>query len=199
MKKNRINLLVNRDDYQKYENFFERLKLVTAIFAVILTVIFTYFYISMKNKFNIYEKMNLEKKTYLELITDRIIGDKAKVNYIQKKYSALKTFLKDDAAPAPYYKLLFDAIKDSSESASLKSFEVDKDRITSFIVSFSTLDDLMNFLKFSESSTFLKNFENITLKNFVIFGDKERKENYELSFTGIFVPVNSSELNEENN
>ena len=85
MKKNRINLLVNRDDYQKYENLFERLKLITAILAVILTVIFTYFYISIKNKFSIYEKMNLEKKTYLQLITSRK-EDETKVNYIQKKY-----------------------------------------------------------------------------------------------------------------
>jgi hypothetical protein len=195
MKKNRINLLVNRDDYQSYENLFEHLKLIAAILTVILTIIFTYFYISIKNKFNIYEKMNLEKKTYLQLLTNRK-GDEAKINYIQKKFLDLKTFLKNDAYSLPYYQLLSDAIKDSSESASLKSFEVNKDRMTSFAISFSAFDGLMNFLKFVESPTFIKNFEDITLKNFVVIGNKERKESYELSFSGIFIPV-KHDLNNE--
>ena len=129
--------------------------------------------------------MNLQKKTYLQLLTQRR-GDEAKINYIQKKYTDLNTFLKDDAFSTPYYQLLSDAIKDSSESASLKSFEVNKNRITSFTISFTAFDKLMNFLKFAESQTFIKNFESISLKSFVIVGDKEKKESYELRFSGKF-------------
>lgn len=186
MKKNRINLLVSREDYQKYESFFEQLKLSGAILTVILFILFIFAYLVLKNKFNLYEKMNLEKKTYLQLLTERR-ADEAKINYIQKKYSDLKTFLKDDASSTPYYQLLSNAIKDSSESASLKSFEVNKDRMTSFTISFSAFGELMNFLKFAESPTFIKNFENISLKNFVVLGEKEKKESYELSFSGKFI------------
>jgi len=188
MKKNRINLLVNREDYQKYENFFERLKLTAAILTVILTIIFIYFYISIKNKFDIYEKMNLEKKSYLQLLTERRT-DEAKINYIQKKYQDVKTFLKDDASSVAYYEILTNAISNSSESAKLKSLKVDKKRSTSFTITFSIFEKMMNFLKFAESEKFLSNFENISLKNLDIVGDKEKKENYELGFSGKFLPI----------
>ena len=105
MKKNIINLLINREDYQKYENLFERLKLTATILTIILAILFTYFYISIKNKFNIYEKMNLQKKTYLQMLTNRR-GDEAKINYIEKKYSDLKNFLKDDASSVTYFEIL---------------------------------------------------------------------------------------------
>ena len=196
MKKNRINLLVNREDYQKYENFFERLKLTAAILTVILTIIFTYFYISIKNRFNSYEKMNLEKKTYLQLLTERR-PDEAKINYIQKKYLDLKTFLKDDASSVAYYEILYNAISNSSESAKLKSLEVDKKRNTSFTITFSIFEKMMDFLKFAESEKFLNNFESISLKNLDIVGNKEKNENYELSFSGKFVPVKPN-INYEN-
>ncbi len=196
MKKKRINLLVNREDYQKYENYFEQLKLSAAVLTVVLFMLFISFYLFLKNKFNLYENMNLQKKTYLQLLTERR-ADEAKINYIQKKYLDLKTFLKDDASSAPYYELLSNAIKDSStlltinssESASLKSFEVNKNRITSFTIIFSDFNKLMDFLKFAESQTFINNFENISLKNFVVVGDKEKKESYELSFSGKFIPI----------
>jgi len=187
MKKNRINLLISREDYQKYENYFEQLKLSAAVLTVILFILFISFYLVFKNKFNLYEKMNLQKKTFLLLLTERR-ADEAKINYIQKKYLDLKTFLKNDASSTPYYQLLSDAIKVSSESASLKSFEVNKDRITSFTISFSGFNKMMDFLKFAESKTFIKNFENISLKNFVVLGEKEKKESYELSFSGKFIP-----------
>ncbi|KKP60295.1 MAG: hypothetical protein UR56_C0026G0003 [Candidatus Roizmanbacteria bacterium GW2011_GWC2_34_23] len=188
MKKNIINLLINREDYQKYENLFERLKLTATILTIILAILFTYFYISIKNKFNIYEKMNLQKKTYLQMLTNRR-GDEAKINYIEKKYSDLKNFLKDDASSVTYFEILSDSIKNSSESARLKSLEVDKTRNTSFTITFSVFEKMMDFLKFAESEVFLNNFENISLKNLIIVGDNKSQENYELSFTGKFIPV----------
>ena len=172
----------------KYENLFERLKLTATILTIILAILFTYFYISIKNKFNIYEKMNLQKKTYLQMLTNRR-GDEAKINYIEKKYSDLKNFLKDDASSVTYFEILSDSIKNSSESARLKSLEVDKTRNTSFTITFSVFEKMMDFLKFAESEVFLNNFENISLKNLIIVGDNKSQENYELSFTGKFIPV----------
>ncbi|MBI5123749.1 hypothetical protein HZA75_07860 [Candidatus Roizmanbacteria bacterium] len=195
MKKNRINLLVSREDYQKYENYFEQLKLSAAVLTAILFILFISFYLVLRNKFNLYENMNLQKKTHLQLLSERR-GDEAKINYIEKKYLDLKTFLKDDASTTPYYQLLSSAIKDSSKSAGLKSFEVNKDRMTSFTISFSAFKELMDFLKFAESQTFIKNFENISLKNFVVLGKKEKKESYELSFSGKFIPF-KLDLNNE--
>lgn len=188
MKKTRINLLVNREDYQKYENFFERLKLMVTILTFFLFIVFIFFYLTIRKKFNSFEQMNLQKKTYLQLLTDRR-PDEAKINYIQKKYIDLKTFLKDDASSTPYYQLLSDAIKNSSQTASLKSFEVNKDREASFTVIFSNFEKLMDFLKFAESKEFINNFESISLKNFVVIGNEDKNESYELSFSGKFVPI----------
>lgn len=188
MKKSRINLLVNREDYQKYENFFERLKLSVALLTFFLFILFLSFYLILKKKFNSYEKMNMQKKTYLQLLTERR-SDEAKINFIQKKYNYLKTFLKDDASSTPYYQLLSDSIKNSSQEATLKMFEVNKNREASFTIKFSNFDKLMEFLKFSESKEFISNFENISLKNFVIIGNKDSNERYELSFNGKFVPI----------
>ncbi|MEK7522528.1 MAG: hypothetical protein AAB569_03035, partial [Patescibacteria group bacterium] len=171
MKKSSINLLVNREDYQKYENLFQRFKLTATLLTVILTIIFAYFYFSIKNKFNVYEKMNLEKKNYLQLLTERR-KDEAKINYIGKKYSDLKNFLKNDAASVAYFELLSNAINNSSESAKLKSFVVDKTRNTSFEITFSLFEKMMDFLKFAESEIFLNNFENISLKNLIIAGSQ---------------------------
>ena len=188
MKKNRINLLINREDYQKYENQFERFKLSAAILTVILTIIFIFSYISIKNKFNKYENMNLQKKTYLQLLGERK-EDEAKINYIEKKYKDFKNFLKDDASSAIYYEILSDSIKSSSESAKLKSLAVDKTRNASFIITFSVFDKMMSFLKFAESEIFLNNFESISLKNLIIAGNNKLDENYELSFVGKFLPI----------
>lgn len=187
MKKNRINLLVSREDYQKYQSFFEFLKLSATILTVILFIIFVSFYLILRVKFSLFESINLQKKTFLQQLAERRV-DEAKISYIQKKYSDLKSFLKDDASSTPYYQLLSDAIKNSSESAGLKSFEVNKDRETSFTISFSAFVDLMDFLKFAESTAFIKNFENISLKSFVILGNKENDNSYELSFNGTFIP-----------
>lgn len=188
MRKNRINLLVSREDYQKYETFFFQLKLVTVILMLILFIIFIFFYQLLRGKFNQYEAMNLQKKTYLQQLLTRT-GDEAKINYIQKKYTDMNVFLKEDAASLPYFQLLSDAIKGSSESATLKSFDINKDHSTSFTISFSSFDTLMEFLKFAESEIFVKNFETITLKSFTIIGDKEKKESYQLGFNGKFVPI----------
>ena len=188
MKKNRINLLINREDYQKYENFFKQLKLSAAVLAIILLIIFLSFFLVLRNKRNLYDNMNLQKQTYLQLLTERI-SDEAKINSIQKKYLDLETFLKDDASSAPYYQLLSEAIGVSSQSATLQSFEVNKDRKVSFTIAFANFDNLMDFLKFAESPAFIKNFKNISLNDFVVAGNKDKVESYELSFSGKFVPI----------
>jgi len=195
MKKNRINLLVNREDYQKYENFFERFKLGAAILTGILTILFIIFYIILRNRFNTYEKMNMKKKAYLELLTERN-RDEAKINYIEKKYSDLKKYLKDDASSVTYFEILSDSIKNSSESAILKSFEVDKTRNTTFIINFTVFEKMMDFLKFAESEQFLNNFESISLKNLIIAGSDNQNENYELSFVGKFIPIKEEKNND---
>lgn len=189
MRKNKINLLINREDYQKYQDIFSRLRLVAIILVIIFSSLFLIFYLTLKSKNNKVEKLNLQKKTLLEILKDKK-SDEAKINYIQKKYLDLKMFLKEDAFPSPYYSLLNSALVESSQTAIMKSFEINKNREVSFAISFSDFEKLTSFLKFVESETFLNNFEDISLKSFsVAGGDEKNKDNYQLSFVGKFIPI----------
>lgn len=189
MKKTRINLIINREDYQKYESLFTYLRIILAGFILVFFSLFLTFFIIIKNKTSVEENLELKKKTLLEFLRQKT-SDSAKVNYIEKKYNDLNTFLKDDAYSSPYYSLLNSALLESSESAILKSFSINKSREVDFTIAFSDFNQLRNFFKFVESKIFLDKFELISLKSLSLFGATNiQKENYELSFTGKFIPL----------
>lgn len=147
------------------------------------------FFIIIKNRTSQEENLELKKKTLLEYLKQKT-SDTAKINYIEKKYRDLNVFLKDDAYSSPYYSLLNSAITESSESANLKSFSINKNREVAFTIAFSDFSQLRNFFKFIESKTFLDKFESISLKSLTLFGATEiQKENYELNFAGKFISL----------
>ncbi len=129
-----------------------------------------------------------QKQSYLQLLKNKE-DDEAKLLYIQEKYRSLETFLKDDANSLPYYNLLNTALSRSSESASLKSFLIEKNREAIFTVTFADINNLLSFFRFIESEEFLKNFEWVSLKSYTAVGDSKTKENYELAFTGKFIQL----------
>lgn len=200
MKKTRINLIVNREDYQKYEKYFRYLRISLIALAVIFFVTFFTFFTIIKNKSDNKERLELKKRTLLEYLKQRT-NDSAKVNYIEKKYHDLSVFLEDDAYSSPYYSLLNSALNESSESAKLKSFTIDKDRAVDFTIKFTDINQLRSFFKFIESQNFLDKFESISLKSLSIYGATDvQEENYELSFTGKFIPLDKiTEQNENQN
>lgn len=189
MKKNKINLIINREDYQKYESYFYYLRIAFFGFFILFFIIFLAFLITLK-KINYQLKiLELKKKTLLEYLKEKTT-DTAKINYIEKKYRDLKIYLKDDSYFSPYYSLLNSALLESSQSAELKHFNINKNREVDFTLSFADFNDLRNFFKFIESKKFLDNFETISLKTLNLFGKTElKKENYELSFKGRFTPL----------
>ncbi len=189
MKKTKINLIINREDYQKYENYFALLRnFIIGLTVVFFALFFTFFFI-LSNLGGKEDQLNLRKKTLLQILRQQT-NDEAKINYIEKKYDDLNTYLKDDAYSSPYYSLLNSALTESTESASLKSFNINKDREVNFTITFSDFNQLRDFFRFIESEAFLKNFEAISLKSFSVIGATlDTKENYELSFTGKFFPL----------
>ncbi len=194
-KTKKINLIINHEDYRKYELIFHKIKIVFYIFASIFILSSIIFYIIIKNQIDNENKLIKQKRFLLE-ITNQRVQDLAKLNYLQQKYQDYKTFIKDDAFSAYYYDLLNSAIKKSSEEAALKTFNIDKSREVSCSVIFSEFTSLRGFLKFIESSDFLNNFESIVLKSYNITGSYEnKKEAYELNFSGKFKPL---DLNYEN-
>lgn len=189
MKKSNINLIINREDYKKYEDYFEYLKIALIVLIFVFFSFFFILFLILKNKTDFEKKLSLQKITLLEILKDKKT-DEVKINYIEKKYQDLSTYLKEDAFPSPYYAFLNSALQESSEAARLKSFEITKSRDAVFTIAFTDFPQLMSFFKFIESKTFLKNFETISLKSFDVIGATEgQKENYELSFSGKFIPL----------
>lgn len=198
MKKTKINLIISREDYQKYEKYFYWLKIITYGLFGFFLFLFLIFVILIKINSNNNDKLNLQKSSLLKTLAEKK-SDEARIFYLQKKYDDLNNYLKDDAFSSLYYGLLNQALKQSSESSTLKSFEINKNRQVEFSIAFEEFPELMSFFKFIESEIFLKNFETISLKSFTIIGDENKKENYELSFTGTFIKIKQDIINNEQN
>lgn len=192
MKKSKLNLLTNREDYQKIEKYFAWLRISVIILSVFFLIIIVYFFINLLLQHSQISALTSKKKFLLEQLQDKE-EDEAKAIIIQKKYLSIKEYLKDDARPLPYYNLLNTAMASSTESAGLKSFQITKNREVNFTVSFTSFGDLLNFFKFIESDNFLKNFERLSLESFTAISSKEsEKSNYELSFVGKFISINEN-------
>jgi len=196
MKKTKINLIISRDDYQKYEKYFYWLKIIAYGLFGFFLLIFLIFFILIKVNSDNNDKLISQKSSLLKALSEKK-GDEARIFYLQKKYDDLNNFLKDDAFSSSYYGLLSEALKQSSQSSTLKSFEINKNRQVGFSITFEEFPELMNFFKFIESEVFLKNFETISLKSFTIIGDNDNKENYELSFAGVFIKIKQNIINNE--
>lgn len=197
MKKTSINLIINREDYKKYENYFVYLKIVLTIFTIFFFILFIILFTIIKTKSDKESNLLLQKESLINILKDKT-SDEVKINYIEKKYQSLNTYLKDDAFSSPYYALLSSALQESSEAAKLKTFEINKDRDVVFTIAFTDFSELMSFFRFIESKIFLENFETISLRSFSVIGATElQQENYELSFNGRFVSLNRDYFQKE--
>lgn len=191
MKKTRINLLSTRNDYQKYERYFLWIRTTAVVLSIVFFVILFIYLTFIATQIRTITELNNSKKYYLELI-DAKKDEQANILLINQKYNSLQNFLKDDAQSLPYYNLLSDALKTSSEAGTLKSFTIAKNRKTSFSVGFQNFNEMMSFFHFVESPTFLKNFEKVTMKNFsAILNTENQKEKYELAFDAVFIPISN--------
>ncbi len=188
MIKSKINLAVSREDYQKYELYFFWLKIAVLGLGIIFFIVFLSLFITLRSKGAQNTDLSSQKQGLLAALEDKQ-GDEAKIFYLQKKYSDLTGFLKDDSSSLPYYSLLTDALKESTQASNIKSFAIDKSRAVSFTIAFNSFPDLLNFFKFIESEVFLNNFEQISLKSFTVIGSEDKTENYEISFAGKFIKL----------
>lgn len=188
MRRSKINLAISREDYQKYELYFFWLKIAVLVLGALFFIVFITFFAILQSKNSQNTALTKQKEELLMALSDKK-GDEAKIFYLQKKHSDLQKFLKDDASSLPYYKLLTGSLNESTQASTIKSFNIDKSRSASFTISFNSFPDLLNFFKFIESESFLKNFENISLKSFTVIGSEDQKENYEISFGGKFIKL----------
>lgn len=192
MKKTRINLLISKQDYNRIDGYFKLFRTFLVCFTLLLLfVIFglagyrIYLTTLMNNltetKKNIFAQLEYRK------------ADEVKLIQLSSKLGSYQKFIKDDARFIPYYELLISTFSQSSQSATLKEFNIDKSRAVSFKLAFSSFDETLNAFKFIESSNFGANFEQLDMLNFIGTGDSAQGAIYELSFEGTFKPIDEAQ------
>ncbi len=189
MKKNRINLIINRADYNKYQSYFNYLKIILILISVSTFIFLIISLINLQKQIKISNELNLRKSNFIKLLTDKNT-EEIKIKFLEKKYQLLNQYLKEDSFSSPYYQLLLNNLSLASGEPKLKIFKINKKREIEFTVSFNNFNDLKEFFKFAESEIFINNFEELFLKSFNINNESEIKKNYQLSFKGVFKNIN---------
>lgn len=187
MRKAKINLLSDRQDYTRLERYFLYFRIGVLAYAVILFSVAAVLTFSLFNQNDKIQALSNQKKSFLTTMSGGK-NEEAKLAYLSKKMDAYGQFIKDDARFLPYFTLLNNALKTSSQSAVLSSFLIDKDRDVEFTLSFGRLEDLLKSFEFVESDQFLKNFEQLSLTQFLSQKNKAQI-NYEISFEGKFIKL----------
>lgn len=187
MKRHRLNLLVTKEDYRKYEIIFNRIKIFSLLISIFLFIFAVIVYFNFYQKKVIIENLLKEKNEIIEKTSSKN-QDVSKLNALINRYQLLVKNINEDANFVPYYSLLISSLSESTNSAKIKMFKINKQRDIEFTIGFEKFNELMNFFKLIESKKFLDNFEVLSLKNFNLITDSLLIQNYELVFNGRFKP-----------
>ena len=186
MSKKNINLLLNKREYLKYENYFTWFRRgVYALGVVILLFILIVFYKKQLIDNELSGLLRENRAVLEELNKNKSLKDD--MDYLSVKKTSIQNFLKRDSNFYFYYNLLVNTISKATSSASLSEMQIDSNKDVKFSVVFKNYPDLYNFLSFTESDIFLNNFSNLSLMNFL--ATEKKNFEYELEFTGKFKKV----------
>lgn len=188
MKKKAINLLTTTEHYDTINRRISFFRRIVLFFAIVLFLIITALFFLQFSQDQKLQSLADDKKSSLEFLTTKKV-DEAKLIYIANKVKALDTFLSDDAQFYPYYNLLVNALKTSTDEASLSSVAIEKNREVKFSLIFKDFQEMTNAFKVIESESFLKNFETLTLSHFESTG---KESSFEILFEGKFKKINEN-------
>lgn len=189
MKKTRINLLSSKQDYYKIEGYFGLFRTLLLLYSVVLFVVIGGLGIFLVIQSFQLRSVQDQKKAVLRNLSN-YKTDEVKLIRLSKKLNAYHTFMQDDARFIPYYELLVATLQESSQSATLKDFTIDKSRALQFKLAFNTFDEMSRSFQFIESNDFKQNFESLDLIDFIGKGASDNNgSRYELSFKGVFKKI----------
>ncbi|MEK7078691.1 MAG: hypothetical protein AAB929_01350 [Patescibacteria group bacterium] len=195
--KKRLNLFNRKKRFDFFSAYANKVKQYGSIFGVILFLVFIFTIIQTIAVRGQVQSLTKSKQKYLALL----INDKdieANTRYFKGKQTQLLKYEKDDARFLPYYSVLVSALSSSSQSATLDSIEIDKNRDATFIVKFKDYDGMVQFLRYVESEEFLSNFEALSMASLNLSrssGSTTKvqsavNKNYQLQFKGRFKEIN---------
>lgn len=197
--KQRINLLQNRARILLLQQRYSWLRRLTyayvALFVLICVAASSYLY-SLNSQKN---TLDGEKLRLLQSMNG-FQKEEAKLALLGNKVSEFNTYIKDDAQFSPYYNILLEALTQSSNSAKLSEFTIDKSRQATFTIKFQSFSDLLASFRFIESEPFLTHFDRLTMNNFSSQTTQEKKasgeasvDEYQLTFDATFKRISTYE------
>ncbi|MFH1826955.1 MAG: hypothetical protein ABH812_00780 [bacterium] len=190
MKKTRINLLVNKNNFADILKYFRlfRISLISvSALLLIFTIIMGILVFNQNKKITTLTNEKQENEGILNTKKE----DEVKLIKITNKLKDIETFSKNDANFYPYYQVFTQSLNQSSESASVDNLNIDKDKKFNFTLSFSDMDSMLESFKFIESDEFLKNFSSIYLKGLET-EEKQGAKIYKIAFEGQFIDINEN-------
>ncbi|KKP87922.1 MAG: hypothetical protein UR91_C0032G0010 [Candidatus Nomurabacteria bacterium GW2011_GWC2_35_8] len=175
--------------------FSGRVGLIFNLVGVICFLVFLFFiYLNIRLNADISASI-AARQEYLQFLLKND-GLEVKLQYFKSKQNQLNTYAKDDARFLPYYNILVEALEYATNSPSLDSVVIDKDRNTNFVVKLNDFDSAISFLKYVESPIFLGSFSSLNLVDFNLFEGEDVKanKNYQFTFQGAFNEISNNTL-----
>lgn len=194
--KKRINLFARKKRFNSFALYSIKIRKYGAVAGVLLFFIFIFFVYLMVDTQRKMSELTMKKQQYLTYLLNEK-DTEASIRFFKGKQTQLTKFLGDDAQFVPYYAILRNALMDSTESAALDSVEIDKNRVTDFVVRFQDYESMVSFLKFVESNEFLRFFDELSMASLNLTRDADlltkktaSVKNYQLQFKGKFKAIN---------
>ena len=187
--KKRINLLTKQVEYKSLEKIFKHLRIYIGVFFIVFLIYFSVIFFLLLRQNIEKQKLISQKAELLTYLADQKEAE-AKFIYFDSKYKQIKNFLKNDVNFEPYYKILNDSLKLASPEPELQDLKINEKREFNFDLSFSSVENILVFLKFAENDRFLSNFDALTLSDFNYEqSGKENETSLQLHFKGVFKKI----------
>jgi|GEM_PF-1102185 len=189
--KKRINLFSRQKRNDFFSVYGQRIRYVGTIAGIAFFLLFLFVMFSLLRVKQSILSVNDKKKLQLTYLLENKDLE-ANTRYFKGKQTQLTKYLEDDANFVPYYSVLSDALKSSSQSANLDRITIDKNRETTFVIQFTQYESMLSFLKYIETDDFLGSFDELSLANFSLSKRDtagtviENKNKYQLQFKGKF-------------
>lgn len=195
MNQKKINLAIYTHDSQRIQRIFKILRLFTFFYSIVISLAFVFFFIANNRLIKKLNEANIQKESLLVSLQS-YKNKEANMLYISKKINLLDEYLNTDTKFIPYFNILSESLGNSSESASLSEFTIDKNRVAMFKVTFDNKEAMFSYLRRAESPAFIHNFSSLTLTSIKSTVDTiesgDLKTLYELTFNGKFNAIHEN-------
>lgn len=192
MKTKKINLLSQHRNYLLYQNYFLMFKkiiyLSTGLFFVFL--ITSLLFITNKKK---QVDVLIQQEQNLQTFIKNNFPVEENFKKFNDLFSQLKNNLNNDVNFYPYYNLINESLKISTNPPIIESLKIDQSKKVNFTLSFNNMTHLIEFLDYVEKEKFLSNFIDLKLQSFSVESQSlsNTSNSFKLSFIGQFKKINN--------